>query len=337
MMALLAVVFMAKAQDEEDNSLKISGSVDTYYRYDFSGENNSYTSFVSDQNSISIGMVNLIMEQSVGKASFVGDLSFGPRGQAQSILNADGQYDEDYNSFHIQNLYVSYAFTEVFSLTAGFMGTFVGYEVISPAANFNYSTSYLFSYGPFQNAGIKANFAFTDRVGLMVGLFNDWNVYTDFNGVSDFGAQLYLNPVDGWDVYLNFITGEPSGTEFDITTGFQISDGFYLGLNAADYTAPDDAGGFTGVALYPQVSLSESFGLGLRGEYFMFKDVEEDGFTIEGEDIFALTLSGNIKAGPLTVIPELRLDTASEDVFFDSDMMDTNSATKFIIAAVYSF
>jgi hypothetical protein len=37
-------------------------------------------------------------------------------------------------------------------------------------ANFHYSTSYLFTNGPFQNAGVKANYAISDKVGIMVGL-----------------------------------------------------------------------------------------------------------------------------------------------------------------------
>jgi hypothetical protein len=45
----------------------------------------------------------------------------------------------------------------------------IGYEVISPVANFHYSTSYLFTNGPFQNAGVKANYAISDKVGIMVG------------------------------------------------------------------------------------------------------------------------------------------------------------------------
>jgi hypothetical protein len=45
-------------------------------------------------------------------------------------------------------------------------------------ANFHYSTSYLFTNGPFQNAGVKANYAISDKVGIMVGAFNDaWNSY----------------------------------------------------------------------------------------------------------------------------------------------------------------
>src|SRR5690606_27984963 len=227
----------------QENGLTISGAVDAYYKYDFSGYKdgdglgNIPTSFANEQNSVSLGMLNLIVGKTVGKASFVGDVSFGPRGGYQSLLNgADG------NSFHIQNLYMSYAFTEKFSMTAGFMGTFVGYEIISPTGNFNYSTSYLFSAGPFQNAGIKAEYAFSDKVGLMVGLFNDWNAYQDFDGVSDFGAQLAVSPVDGWDAYINFLTGS-TGTIIDLTTAYQITDAFNVGLNAADFSDFGDAKG----------------------------------------------------------------------------------------------
>ncbi|MDW7695571.1 outer membrane beta-barrel protein [Flammeovirgaceae bacterium SG7u.111] len=330
MLFLLSFSFV-QAQEEEAPDLTISGSVDTYWKYDFSGNPNIQTSFANEQNSISIGMINLIASQEVGKASFVADISFGPRGQSQSLINAGA----DNNSFHVQNLYMSYALSEKVSLTAGYMGTFVGYEVISPAGNFNYSTSYLFTSGPFQNAGIKADIAFSDKVGLMVGLFNDWNIYQDMDGVSDIGAQLYLNPVDGWDVYLNFLTGPFSGTIVDLTTGYQITDAFYLGLNAADYTYADsDEGGYTGVALYPQYSISEAFGLGLRYEYFMTKEVENGA---ESASVNAFTLTGSLKAGPLTVIPEFRLDSGEDGMFMDSDAMPASSASQFLIGAVYAF
>ena len=45
--------------DPKDPPLIFSGSVDTYYKYDFSGHANIPTSFASDQNSVSIGMVDL--------------------------------------------------------------------------------------------------------------------------------------------------------------------------------------------------------------------------------------------------------------------------------------
>ena len=335
--ALLSISFLAAAQDE---SLTISGSVDAYYKYDFSGYKdedgfgNIPTSFANEQNSASLGMINVIVGKTVGKASFVGDVSFGPRGQYQSLLNGG-----DGNTFNIQNLYMSYAFSDKFSVTAGFMGTFVGYEIISPAGNFNYSTSYLFSAGPFQNAGIKAQYDFSDKVGLMVGLFNDWNVYQDFNGVSDIGAQLRLSPVSGWDAYINFLDGHETGTIFDLTTSYQLTEAFKLGLNAADFSATgEDAGGYQGAALYVQYGFTDAFALGVRGEYFKTKDIGSGGSLVEGSSVFGLTLSANVNAGPLTVIPEFRFDNNSDDVFFkNKDMDPAKSVSQFSLALVYGF
>ncbi|WP_020526534.1 porin [Flexithrix dorotheae] len=333
-------VMVAQAQEEEEAPLSLSGSVDTYYKYDFSGNPNIGTSFGEDQNSFSIGMANLIASKEVGKASFVADLSFGPRSNG-SIPNAD---------FHIQNLYVSYALTDKLSVTGGYMGTFVGYEVISPTANFNYSTSYLFTNGPFQNAGLKFDYAVSDRVALMVGVFNDWNVYTmnDAAGnmdVNSFGAQLYLSPVDGWDAYINFVTGENNGNEIDLTTTYQVSDALLLGLNAASYSAPKidngdgsetDGGGFAGGALYVNYALSDAFALGFRGEYFSDDKLN---ILMEGEksSVTAFTVSANIGSGPLKFIPELRLDSAEKDIFVDGDGAATGSAVQFLMAAVFAF
>src|SRR5579863_3676840 len=182
--------------DPKDPPLIFSGSVDTYWKYDFSGHANIPTSFASDQNSVSIGMIDLGVKKKVGKASFVGELSFGPRND-QSIPTS---------GYHIQNLYVSYDVTDKFNLTAGYMSTFIGYEVISPASNFNYSTSYLFTNGPFQNAGFKATYTFSPAVSLMAGIFKDyWNVYQKAGKVNTFGAQLTVIPVKNWTAYLNVV------------------------------------------------------------------------------------------------------------------------------------
>ncbi|OOQ60753.1 porin [Mucilaginibacter pedocola] len=330
-----AATFTAKAQEapKADPPLVIFGSVDTYYKNDFSGFRNSAgssnipTSFASDQNSISIGMIDLGVKKKVGKAAFVGEMSFGPRGQAQSIPQPAG------DSYHIQNLYVSYDVTDKFSLTAGYMATFVGYEVISPVGNFNYSTSYLFTNGPFQNAGFKATYAFSDKASLMAGIFNDgWNGYSSSKDVSTFGAQLFVSPVSGWTAYLNFVSGSYSGTEVDFTTAYQITSAFKLGLNAADFNAPNSPGGFQGVALYPQLAVSPAVSFGLRGEFFKWKDTGAGSTNVK-----AFTLTSNIKAGPLTFIPEVRLDHVSDAVFVNSNAMASKKASQMVLAAVYSF
>ncbi len=326
---LTITLFNVKAQDDE-SPLVISGSVDTYYKYDFSGMSNSLTSFADDQNSFSLGMANVILSKEVGKASFVADLAFGPRADQ----SAPGP---------IQNLYVSYALSEKVTVTGGFMGTFVGYEVISPSANFNYSTSYLFSNGPFQNGGLKFDFAISDKFGFMAGVFNEFDSYSNTSGGLDFGAQVYISPAEGWDAYINFVTSNDSGSEIDLTTTYQITDEFMLGLNAAKRTTgeffDEDAGdgaNFYGIAVYANYAISDNFALGFRGETFE----DEDGGVLSesvASKVTSFTLSGNIGSGPLKLIPEIRVDTADEDLFMDADGDPTDSFAQFILAAVFSF
>lgn len=323
--------------------VEISGSVDTYYKYDFADQPNIGTSFANDHNSVSLGMIDLLLKKTTGKASFVGELSFGPRGQYGSIPEGDKPDSE--NSFHIQNLFVKYAFTPKLSATAGYMATFIGLEVISPLGNYNYSTSYLFTNGPFQNGGIKVSYEFSPKVSLMAGLFNDWNVYRDVNGVSHFGAQLTLAPAEGLVTYLNMLTGRVagmggSGSIYDLTSTYQATETVKLGLNAATYNVSNNMGGYSGAALYLQNAFTENFSLGLRGEYFKSKD-EAEGITfagvVPGESVTAVTLSANLKAGGLTFIPEIRMDNASSNQFVKHNLDPTKTASQFSLAAVYAF
>jgi hypothetical protein len=342
-LVLALTTSIAFAQEKEESSpLEISGSGDLYYKYDFAKIPNIPTSFATDQNSVSLGMLDIALKKSFKKVSFVGEVSFGPRGQRQSIPNEPGEaYDENGDailgtsgdSFHIQNLYATYAVSDKFSFTAGYMGTFIGYEVISPVANFSYSTSYLFTNGPFQNAGVKANYKITDKFGAMVGVFNDsWNSYKadPIKGLNAVGGQLsYVS--GGTSAYFNIMDGSVSGTIFDLTATFQVTDQFKFGLNAADFSNEGDTG-YTGAAIYPSYAFNDAFALGIRAEYFKYKEGSGD------TDVTAFTLSGNYKVSGLTVIPEFRIDTNSDKVMFqNSDLNPAKSASQVLLAVVYGF
>lgn len=345
-LSLLLLANVAFAQDE--NPLEVSGSVDLYYKYDFSGNANIGTSFADQQNSLSIGMVDLLLQKTVGKASFTAELAFGPRNAASAGPGVFGDDNASVFEPHIQNLNISYALSDQVSITAGYMGTFVGYEIISPTGNFNYSTSYLFTNGPFQNAGVKLDVAPTDNFAFMVGVFNQWNVYqaSPGQGLNNVGAQIYVSPVEGWDAYLNFTTelnGEntPGNTEVDLTTTFQVDDKLLLGLNAAVFTdgvdEDSERNSFAGAAAYLNYSVSDPFALGLRYEYF--SESEASGILLGGVEtnVNAFTLSANLTHGPLTFIPELRLDAASEEIFVDGDSDPSKTAVQAVLAAVFAF
>jgi hypothetical protein len=222
------------------------------------------------------------------------------------------------------------------------MGTFVGYEVISPLANFHYSTSYLFTNGPFQNAGVKANYKISDKFGAMLGIFNDkWNVYsaTPSNGLNAIGAQVSYasGPVSA---YLNYLDGSVCGTVIDFTATFQLSEKFKLGVNAADYSNAMDVG-YTGLALYPSIAITDAFSLGLRAEFFKAKkgsveDIDTIGIK-GGQSVNAFTLSGNYKSGNFTLIPEFRLDGNSKDRFMNTKGKAVGSAAQATVAVVYGF
>jgi len=342
----IATVFGQEEEEQEETKPKftLSGSVDAYYRANLNADNSfdeasglpyaaPGTSF-ANLPGFALGMANVVAGYEGEKAGFVADLVFGPRG-TDAIFNSP-IYSATGNI--VNQLYAYWNVSDKVTLTLGNFNTFLGYEVISPVANFNYSTSYLFSWGPFSHTGLKADFAFTDDFSMMLAIMNQTDV-TELNitGKYAYGIQFGYS-----GQYLNVLI-DNGPFEIDYTGGFDLSDSFFLGLNAA-YFDGDGAGSFAGAAIYPQITTSENFAIGLRAEYF----AETDGFGAIGEidtagdgeaSVFAVTLTGSATIGNLMIKPELRLDSASEESvnFLDSDLMAQKSLSSFVLAAVYSF
>ncbi len=340
-MFFVAFSLFAQEETEEKKKFEFSGSVDAYYKGNLTGPNTADedgafltpgTSF-ANRSGFSLGMANLIASYEGEKVGFVADLVFGPRGEDAVFLSMG-------SSNIVNQLYVYWNVSESVTLTFGNFNTFLGYEVISPVANFNYSTSYMFSYGPFSHTGLKADFALSDDFSLMLAVMNSTD-FTEINldGSYTFGAQLGYS-----DQFLNFVYGDQTGTtgptfQVDYTGGFDLSDTFFLGLNAT-YNDTDGAS-FYGAALYPQIQASDDFAIGLRAEYF----AEGEGgagaigaYDSEGDaSVIDVTLTGSYTVGDLIIKPELRLDSASEEAFFDNDLEGTKSLSSFLLAAIYKF
>ena len=336
-MFLVALTSFAQETTEETKKFNISGSIDAYYRANLNAPNDSDNwtapgSSFANLPGFALGMANVIASYEGEKVGFVADLVFGPRGT--DAVFASPMYSATGNI--VNQLYAYWNVSESVTLTMGNFNTFLGYEVISPTGNFNYSTSYLFSYGPFSHTGLKADIALGEDFSLMLGVMNDTDL-TEFNPTGDyaFGAQLgYAGQ------FLNVLV-DPSFFEIDFTGGFDLSDDIFLGINAAYLSGEDDAPGFAGVALYPQLATSDSFTIGLRGEYFVedgaFGAIDWEGTGVEDASVFAVTLTGSYVIDNLTIKPEIRLDSASDEVWLDNDLALQKSLGSFVLAAIYSF
>lgn len=318
-----------KAQDNDDSepdpTFNFSGTVDTYFRASFTEDPVAPGTSFANLNGFSLGMANFIVSYEGEKSGFVADVVFGPRG-SDAVFGSVGNSSEMVNQ-----LYAYYNIAEGVTVTLGNFNTFLGYEVISPAANFNYSTSYMFSYGPFSHTGAKVDFSISDDVSLMVGVFNQTDqTEANYDRYTAFGAQLGL-----YGQYINLLAGDEY-FQLDYTGGFDLSDSFFLGINATTATLAGDTG-FAGVALYPQLTASDSFAIGLRGEFFS----ETDGFgalVSDGDaDNFSLTLTGSFTSGNFMFKPELRLDSASSEIFAISPTETSESLASFVMAMIYTF
>ncbi|MEP5339100.1 MAG: outer membrane beta-barrel protein [Algibacter sp.] len=330
----LSMLFMATVlfAQEETPKLSVSGSVDAYYQTNLTASDNAgatYGTAFAGQTGFAVGMGNIIFSYEGAKTGVVLDLVTGPRGAGATFSN-------DIVDGIVNQAYVYWNVSEGTTLTMGRFNTFLGYEVIAPAANFNYSTSYLFSSGPFSHVGLKADFALSDDWSLMLAITNPWDTNdTSATGEYALGAQLGYS---GQFLNLYYDSGNAGGLGFEIdyTGGFDLSDSFFLGLNAA-YN-DNDGSGFYGAALYPQIATSDSFSIGLRGEYF--------GLHGDGDDlpsVLATTLTGSYTVENLIIKPEIRLDALSNadggllGSFVDSDGLPTDSLAAFTLAAIFTF
>jgi hypothetical protein len=329
---------------EEPTKPVISGSVDVYYRYNFAnpknvagGVFNNYTSFTNSQNSFELGMASVRLDHSIGKVSVVADLGFGKRAE-------DFSYNDEKTMLAIKQAYVSYQVTDRLKLTAGSFSTHVGYELVDPYLNRNYSMSYMFSYGPFFHTGIKAELS-AGKSGFMFGILNPNDLKTANFQQKMIGAQYTYAASENWKFFLNYIGGklneQTNLQQIDAVLTGVITDKFSMGYNGTvqSQKAKDTFGKYGendswwGSALYFNVDPSSKFGLTLRTEYF------NDKKSVLGFDgnIFATTLSGNIKAGPLVIIPELRLENANRELFVKESGEGTKSTFTAFLAAVYRF
>lgn len=255
-----------RPEEADDKEFAFSGTVDTYFHSTF-GTTNPYagdaqapsTAF-ADARGFGLGMANFVASYTSGRTGVIADLVFGPRGKTAVFASASGQSI-------INQMYGWYKLSDRVTLNLGQFNTFLGYEVISPAINFHYSTSYMFSWGPFSHSGLRADFDLGNGMVAKLAVMNPTDL-VEFNPVNTFtlGGQIGHTSNAG-GVWLNVLYGDQDGTfdpddfayelddngdvamdengnpvyassggplfQVDLTTGWTLGEKFYLGFNTS--------------------------------------------------------------------------------------------------------
>jgi len=331
-----------KEGDEDKGKFTFSGYVDSYYLGNFNrpksrsnlGASNA-RAFDQRSGQFSLGLVQTRIGYSAAKSDVVVDLTFGPNADLGQYGNLLGPLGSGSSALAIKQAYFNWKATEKLTFTAGQFGTHIGYEVIDAPVNFNYSLSNLFNNGPFYHIGAKATYAFSDKASLMLGLVNNVDNLNDNNRSKGLIGQFFFSPVSGWNVYLNGMVSNEASPDslgdkvagsyalLDLTTTYQLTEKFFVGLNAAVGSQKGDFQGFSptksgksgwgGAAFYTNYAVSDKFALGARYEYF---DNASGARGLrnrlgEGTSVNSFTLTGNITAadGHLLIKPEFRIDS----------------------------
>jgi Putative beta-barrel porin-2, OmpL-like. bbp2 len=370
-----------QAQDSTSTTpgkFTFSGYMDTYYTANFNnplyrenvGVGGAARAFDQRAGQFQLGLIQAKATYTSSSVDAVFDLTWGNNADLGNYGNTVSLNTGAATStaLAIKQAYITMKASSKLSFTAGQFGTHIGYEVIDAPINYNYSLSNLFNNGPFYHLGVKAQYNFSDKVYLMAGLVNNIDRNYDNNRAKGFIAQLFINPVSGWNVYLNTaisneanakVNGKDStGTYsiFDLTTTYQITPKFFLGLNAAygsqtggyqQYnpyftgTETKKATNWSGVAIYSNYAFTDKFGMGIRYETFDNKGgaralVAADG---SGVSVNSITVTGNITTGNGHVLlkPELRIDSYSKDKFLNGDNKLVKSQTTLGLAAIFKF
>ncbi len=348
--ALYAVTFFAANAQDSTKTLAFSGSLDGYYRYDFANKGNNGTSFTNSYNSFELGMASLKAEATQGKVGATIDLGFGRR--AEEFSYNDGQLPGSNGFISLSNIkqaFVTYAPTSKVKFTAGKFATHLGYELLDAPLNRNYSMSYMFTNGPFFHTGAKVDLT-AGQFGFMLGVANFVDETSASGNTNNLIAQISgVTKNSKLKAYLNYSgfggsktgnnpTGLKTLNQIDAVILGTISSKFNIGYNGTVQSRTPIVGGGTkgswiGNALYLNFDPTAKLGITIRSEYI--SDSKTVYFTTKS--IFANTISFNAKVGPLTIIPELRIESAQSNIFVKNTGAGTKSAASALVAVAYKF
>ena len=198
-------------------SITFNALLDGYYVYNFNKPKNTSgapgsngpgsRNYDQADNSFSLGLAEIGIAKAVNDASRLGftvKLAYGPT--ADAVASSIDQNNK--NILQAYGTYLIPAGGKDLTVDAGKFVTHMGYEVIEPELNWNYSRSDLFQYFvPLYHAGVRASYPVSPKFTVNGYVENGWNNVSSDNNVSKaYGFELTYTPSSKYSIILNGLT-----------------------------------------------------------------------------------------------------------------------------------
>jgi hypothetical protein len=289
-----------------------SNGYSTYHAFDV-----NHDSFQIDQASLTVAYQP--------KQGF-GVLVDAAAGEDMKILNA--AEGNNPNTFDLVQGFVQYAAGPL-TIIGGKFVTLAGAEVIAPTGNTNFSRSFLFYAEPLTHTGIRATYAASDALSIIVGVNNGWNyssLSTSGSKTGEFGvawtpskafslaAQAYVGNDPVFDAQKTLIDAVATYNATDALT-FILS---YDWGTQQQHSAGSPNLDWNGAAFYTNYAFNSQWRASLRLEYLD----DKDGF-VTGAGVAQTLKEGTITFGYAPVKSfelrlEARYDKSTEPTFVRS-------------------
>lgn len=336
--------------------VEVSGVVDGYYSYN----NNKVDMFTQGRafdvrhNAFSLQMGKISLEKKNSVDSPLGfrvDLAVGET--VDRIISVSDSSRNDATK-HVLQAYGSYVAPGGLTIDFGKFYTPIGAEVVDTKDNFNYSRGWLFTYGPYYHMGLRAKYAFNDKVALSGFLVNGWdNVFeNNVKTGKTVGVQLGLTPTKKFALTQTFMAGPEAPFAnvpavsardnwrqiSDTVATYAVTDKFTLLGNLVHGRDGDNLGkrgSWTGFAGYFKYAFTNNLAFSPRFEVLHDPDGLRTGTAQTVKDI---TLTQEIKlANNFLTRFEYRRDFSTQKFFTNSAGATRDNQNTFIIGFSYFF
>ena len=256
--------------------------------------------------------------------------------------------------FDVTQAYLQYAGGPL-TVIGGKFTTLHGTEVIASPSNTNISRSMLFGAVPFTHTGLRATWAASDAVSVIVGANNGWDQLTDQNRGKTAEVGVILTPIKPLSITVSGYSGDEFSTvslqtgvrtTANIVASYAFTDAFSLGLEYLDFSqdkalANGGKAKYSGFAGYLTYMLNPKWRAVFRAESFD----DHDGFHF-GTTALA-TPGTKYTEGTLTLayLPndsvelrgEVREDKANQAVFRDFSGSTSKTLMTLGLQGLYKF